>query len=84
VVQRGWMAELLKVSAADRRFWAVDKVILGYLVFTSVLLVGWWSAIPNAAALAAAHLGGVALLLIEIKVPNPPVGIFAAGIPCRT
>jgi len=75
------MAELLKVSAADRRFWAVDKVILGYLVFTSVLLVGWWSAIPNAAALAAAHLGGVALLLIEIKVPNPTSWYFRCWYP---
>ena len=81
MVQRGGMAELLKVSAADRRFWAVDKVILGYLVFTSVLLVGWWSAIPNAAALAAAHLGGVALLLIEIKVPNPTSWYFRCWYP---
>jgi hypothetical protein len=69
---------------ADRRFWAVDKVILGYLVFTGILLVGWWRAIPDAPALAAAHVGGVALLLIEIKARTRPVGIFAAGIPCPT
>jgi len=81
MVQRGWMAELLKVSAADRRFWAVDKVIIGYLVFTSILLVVWWREIPDAAALAAAHLGAVALLLLEIKKPNPTSWYFRCWYP---
>ncbi|MGO9011171.1 MAG: phosphatase PAP2 family protein [Bryobacteraceae bacterium] len=75
------MAELLKASAADRRLWAVDKVILGYLIFTSVLLAGWWRAIPAAAPLAAAHLGGVALLLIEIKAPNRTTWYFRCWYP---
>ena len=75
------MAELLRVSPADRRFWAVDKVIIGYLVFTSVLLAGWWRSIPDAAWLAAAHLGAVALLLIEIKLPNPTSWYFRCWYP---
>ena len=50
VVQRGGMADLLKASAASRRFWAVDKLILGYLAFSSILLAGWWSAIPDGRA----------------------------------
>ncbi len=75
------MAELLKASPAGRRFWAVDKVILSYLIFTSFLLAGWWHAIPDATALAAAHLGGVALLLIEIKAPNPTSWYFRCWYP---
>jgi membrane-associated phospholipid phosphatase len=75
------MAELLKVPAADRRFWPVDKIILGYLVFTSILLADWWRAIPAAAALAAAHVGGVALLLAEIKIPNRTSWYFRCWYP---
>jgi len=50
-------------------------------VFTSVLLAGWWSAIPGAAALAAAHVGAVALLLIEIKAPNVTSWYFRCWYP---
>jgi membrane-associated phospholipid phosphatase len=75
------MAELLNASLADRRFWAVDKVILGYLALTSILLAGWWSAIPDRALLAAAHVGAVALLVIEIKLPNPTSWIFRCWYP---
>ncbi|MGO9230462.1 MAG: phosphatase PAP2 family protein [Terriglobales bacterium] len=75
------MADLLKASAVDRQFWAVDKIILGYLLFTSVLLAGWWNAIPGAAALAAAHVGAVALLLMEIKMPNPTSWYFRCWYP---
>jgi membrane-associated phospholipid phosphatase len=75
------MVELLTASMADRRFWAVDKVILSYLTFTSLVLVGWWRAIPDAPALAAAHVAGVALLLVEIKVPNPTSWYFRCWYP---
>jgi len=75
------MVELLKASAAERRLWAVDKVILAYVVFTNVLLAGWWRAIPDAAPLAAAHLAGVALLLIEIKAPNRTSWYFRCWYP---
>jgi membrane-associated phospholipid phosphatase len=75
------MAELLKASEADRRLWAVDKVILSYVVFTSVVLAGWWRMIPDAPVLAALHLGGVTLLLIEIKVPNPTSWHFRCWYP---
>jgi membrane-associated phospholipid phosphatase len=75
------MADLLKASAASRRFWAVDKIILGYLAFTSLLLAGWWSAIPDRTWLAAAHVGAVALLLIEIKAPNPTSWYFRCWYP---
>jgi hypothetical protein len=75
------MAELVNVLPADRRLWPVDKIILGYLVFSSMLLVGWWGAIPDRAALAAAQVGAVALLLIEIKLPNPTSWFFRFWYP---
>jgi len=75
------MAKLLKASEAGRRLWAVDKVILSYVVFTSVALAGWWRMIPDAPVLGALHLGGVALLLIEIKVPNPTSWHFRCWYP---
>ena len=75
------MAELLTPSSAARRFWAVDKVILSYFVFTTTILAAWWRAIPDAPALTAAHLGAVALLLIEIKLPNPTSWYFRCWYP---
>jgi hypothetical protein len=47
------------------RFWAVDKLILVYYAFTSVVILGWWNRVPDAAALFAGHLVGVALLVFE-------------------
>src|ERR1017187_4778923 len=79
--RRRFRSELLKDSPADRLLWAVNKVIIGYLVFTSILLAGWWRSIPDAAALAAAHLAGLALLLIEIKKPNPTSWYFRCWYP---
>jgi membrane-associated phospholipid phosphatase len=53
------------------RFWAVDKVILTYLAFTTVLILGWWSGIEGAAALFAVHVLAAGLLIFEVKRPNP-------------
>jgi len=75
------MVDLLNASVAGRRFWAVDRIILVYLAFTTVLLAGWWSAIPDRAALAAAHVGAVALLLIEVKAPNRTSWFFRCWYP---
>jgi len=51
------------------------------LVFTGILLGVWWRAISDAPALAAVQLGGVALLLIEIKIPNPTSWYFRCWYP---
>jgi membrane-associated phospholipid phosphatase len=68
-------------SAADTGLWAVDKLILAYLAVSSVLLLGWWSRIPSAPGLLAWHFGAVALLLLEIKVPNVTSRIFRFWYP---
>ncbi len=72
------MAEVLK---EDRRFWAVDKLILAYCAFTSVVVLGWWNQIPDAAALFAVHLAGVALLVFEVKRPNRTSWLFRNWYP---
>jgi membrane-associated phospholipid phosphatase len=63
-------------SLANARFWAVDKLILGYLAFTTVLILGWWSRIEDAGMLFTCHVLGVALLIFEVKWPNPTSWIF--------
>jgi membrane-associated phospholipid phosphatase len=60
----------------DTRLWAVDKMILTYLAFTTVLIVGWWSRIEDAGILLTLHVIGVALILFQIKYPNPTSWIF--------
>jgi membrane-associated phospholipid phosphatase len=57
-------------SAHDTSFWPVDKLLLGYSVFTTIILAGWWPRIHGAPMLAALHVALTALLLLEIKLPN--------------
>jgi membrane-associated phospholipid phosphatase len=72
------MAGLLK---SDTRLWPVDKVILAYFGFAVVILLGWWSRIPGAPALLAAHVLGAALILYQAKNPNPTSWIFRNWYP---
>jgi membrane-associated phospholipid phosphatase len=55
------MAVTLDAAAAG--WWPVDKIILPFLAFTTVLLVGWFTAIPEAAWLLAIHAAAIAALL---------------------
>jgi membrane-associated phospholipid phosphatase len=65
----------------DTRFWPVDKIILAFLAATTAILIGWWNVIPEAPVLLAAHVAAVALLLIEIRRPNPTSWIFRNWYP---
>ena len=73
------MADLL--ARSDTRFWPVDKVILAYFGFAVVILLGWWSKIPDAPALLAANLLGGALIVYEVKRPNPTSWVFRNWYP---
>ncbi len=59
------MADVLK---ADRlksgpRFWAVDKVILAYFAGAVVVILGWWSKLPDALPLLAVNvIAGAAIV----------------------
>src|SRR5260370_41640670 len=44
-------------------WWPVDKVIVGYLVATAILIVCWFGAIPGAWWLLALHVAAIAGLL---------------------
>ena len=72
------MAEILRKASS---FWPVDKLILAYVVFSTVLVVGWWNQVPGAAALFAGHVAGVALLVFEVKRPNPTSWLFRNWYP---
>ena len=72
---------MVGVLKADRRFWAVDKVILAYFAFAIVILAGWWSGIEGAPWLLAANLAGGALIVYQVKRPNPTSWIFRNWYP---
>jgi membrane-associated phospholipid phosphatase len=65
----------------DTQFWAVDKVILGYFAFAVLILLGWWSRIADAPALLAANLAGGALIVYQVKRPNPTSWVFRNWYP---
>ena len=74
------MAEILK-SGSDTRFWAVDKVILGYYACCCAVILGWWRHLEPAPWLLAGHLALSALLLWEIKRPNRSSWLFRNWYP---
>ena len=52
LVQGGGLADVLTAGCQpgvqnDTRFWAVDKVILAYFAASVVLILGWWSTLPD-------------------------------------
>ncbi|MGD0497131.1 MAG: phosphatase PAP2 family protein [Bryobacteraceae bacterium] len=75
------MAEVLKGPPLDRRFWPVDKLILAYGSFTTLVILGWWPRIPAAPALLALHAAAAALLIFEVKRPNLASRIFRYWYP---
>jgi membrane-associated phospholipid phosphatase len=62
-------------------FWAVDKVILAYLTFTGLLILGWWNQVPEAPLYFGLHIAAAALLLYEVKRPNPTSWVFRNWYP---
>ena len=72
------MADVLKVDSLkrDTRFWAVDKVILAYFACAVVVILGWWNKLPDALPLLAANLIGGALIVYQVKHPNPTSWVF--------
>ena len=75
------MADILKQPRKNSAFWAVDKLILAYFAFTTILIVGWWSRIPDAAGLFLWHLAAVALLVFEVKRENRTTWLFRNWYP---
>ena len=63
------------------RFWAVDKVILAYFAASVILILGWWSELPGAAALLAANVLGAALIVYQVRFPNRTTWAFRNWYP---
>jgi membrane-associated phospholipid phosphatase len=70
------LAHVLTAQPADREFWAVDKIILAYFAASLIPIVGWWSQIPDAWFHFTWHLVAIALLIFEVKWPNPSSWVF--------
>jgi membrane-associated phospholipid phosphatase len=70
-----------EVNALTRVLWPVDKLILGYFACSVIILLGWWSRIPDAAWLFAAHILGGAVIVYQVKCPNPTSWIFRNWYP---
>jgi len=81
LVQGGRLADVLRNGT---RFWAVDKLFMVYVVFSSVLVLGWWNQIPNAAVYSPCTLAGAALLVFEVKFPMGQAGFSTTCIRCLT
>jgi len=68
-------------EVTDTRFWAVDKVILGYFLLTGLVVLGWWKTLPEAPGLLTWHILGSALIVLEVKRPNPTSWLFRNWYP---
>ena len=68
-------------GTAAKRLWPVDYLILGYFAFAVALISIYWRSIPQAPAWLAAHWAGAALLLLEIRFPNPTTWAFRHWYP---
>ena len=69
------------ILSSGPRLWPVDKAVLAYFGFAAALIVGWWTRVPDAAALLAAHIFGAALLFYEVWRPNPTTWAFRHWYP---
>jgi membrane-associated phospholipid phosphatase len=70
-----------KIAPRDTRFWPIDKLILAYFGLMVAMLFWWWNHIPNAAPLLLWHIVGAAVVIFEIKRPNPTSWIFRNWYP---
>lgn len=67
--------------ALDNRFWPVDLIILPYFAFTTILILGWWSHVPDAWQHLVGHIVAMALIVYEVKRPNRTSWIFRNWYP---
>jgi len=71
-------------AATTTSLWPVDKVILAYTLFTTVLIFGWWRSLPDAWQLLFWHIAGASLLFVEVRFPNPTSWFFRSWYPLPT
>jgi membrane-associated phospholipid phosphatase len=54
-----------------KEFWPVDKIILAYFLVTGLVVLFAWNHLPQGPGLLAWHILGSALIIFEVKFPNP-------------
>jgi membrane-associated phospholipid phosphatase len=85
MVQGGRLAHVLErrtgPDVVSTSFWAVDKVIIAYVAFTTLLLLGWWNEVPDAPFYFTVHVLAMGLLVYEVKRPNPTSWVFRNWYP---
>jgi membrane-associated phospholipid phosphatase len=72
------LAEILNPA---ERFWAVDKIILAYFALMGAVLVAYWSSVPAAGVLLAAHAAGAALVVLAVKQSGRTSWVFRHWYP---
>jgi membrane-associated phospholipid phosphatase len=72
------LAEVLNPGA---RLWAIDKLTLIYLAFTSLLIAFFWNRVPNSAELLAMHVAGAALIVLAARHKGRASWIFRHWYP---
>jgi membrane-associated phospholipid phosphatase len=68
-------------AALRNKLWPVDKLILAFFGFAVILILIWSRSVPSAPYLIAFHLLGAALLIGEIRFPNPTSWFFRNWYP---
>ena len=73
--------ELDEAAKADTKLWPVDKAILVYFACTSALVATWWQEVPDAYYWICWHALLTAVLLFQIRRPNPTSWFFRNWYP---
>jgi membrane-associated phospholipid phosphatase len=65
----------------ETRFWPVDKVILVYFTLSAIPMVIWFGTMEDSGRMLLWHAVAIAVLLYEVKRPNPTSWIFRNWYP---
>jgi membrane-associated phospholipid phosphatase len=72
---------LAEILSPPDRFWAVDKVVLSYLVLTGALIVIYWNQVPAAGFWVAVHIACAVLVVAAVKLPGRVSRVFRHWYP---
>jgi membrane-associated phospholipid phosphatase len=67
---------LAEVLRQDKRFWAVDKIVLAYFGAAVLFLAIFWTQIPEAGELVVFHLAGAGFILMATRTPGRATWYF--------
>jgi membrane-associated phospholipid phosphatase len=71
----------MAVVSGSQPWWPVDKLIVGYLAASGLLILFSSGRIPQAAWLLALRIAGILVLILAIRKPNPRSWVFRHWYP---